>query len=166
MFVFAGGSQVIENACAADIAQMVHLSEAKRLIYEKHQPVFWKRAEGSAEAQRAYLNDLLGRPNVIALVCRINNNIEGFIIGVLKDAPPVYTPGGLTCIVDDFCVREVADWGTVGVALFQELSVVARGRGGAQLVVVCGFRDLPKRSMLQSCGCDIASEWYVRNLTE
>lgn len=101
-----GETGMIENAGVSDISLMVHLSEAKRMAYEEYQPVFWRKADGSEQAQRAFFEDQLGSSNVIALVYRENKDIEGFIIGALKKAPPVYAPGGLTCVIDDFCVRE------------------------------------------------------------
>ena len=34
-----------------------------------------------------------------------NSDIVGFIIGRLVPAPEVYNPGGLTLMIDDFCVK-------------------------------------------------------------
>ncbi len=75
---------------------------------------------------------------MVALVHEEGQAIDGFIIGTLVEAPPVYDPGGLTCIVDDFMVARPEDWPTTGAALLGEVSSRAQARGAVQTVVVCG----------------------------
>ena len=55
-------------------------------------------------------------------------------------------------------------WESVGQELLKEVLQLARERGAAQSVVVCGHLDQPKRAMLAQLGYSIASEWYVRDL--
>lgn len=79
-------------------------------------------------------------------------------------APPVYDPGGPTCLIDDFAVAVPEQWPTVGVDLLGALRRTARERGAAQVVVVCGHLDGPKRTALEHSGLSIASEWWVAPL--
>ena len=89
--------------------------------------------------------------------------VEGFIIGSLVPAPPVYDPGGLTCSVDDFVVAEKA-WRSVGEKLLGAVAAEARARGAAQMVVVSAQLDTKKRDMLSSLAYTVASEWWVKPL--
>lgn len=93
-----------------------------------------------------------------------DSHIVGFIIARLVPAPPVYNPGGLTCLIDDFCCASADEWSTVGVPLLEHIYAEARQRGAAQAVIVCGHLDQPKRQMLFSSGATIASEWFVHDL--
>ena len=40
---------------------MVELAEAKRSSYESHSPVFWRKAENSAQIQSGFFSKLLGQ---------------------------------------------------------------------------------------------------------
>lgn len=126
--------------------------------------MFWRKAEDSAEKQRAFLEQLLERDNVIGLVYE-RDGTEGFVIGSLVPAPPVYEPGGLTCSVDDFVVAEEA-WESIGGELLDAVAAEARARGAAQMVVVSAHLDTQKREMLVSHTYAIASEWWVRPLQD
>jgi hypothetical protein len=95
------------------------------------------------------------------LTAECDNKVIGFIIGKLTAAPEVYNPGGLTLMIDDFCVANESNWPTVGVKFINEIKLMARAKGAAQIVVVFGAHDEPKRDFLKSCNLNIASEWYV-----
>jgi GNAT superfamily N-acetyltransferase len=150
----------IRKAQASDVDRMVELSEQKRIEYQAYQPTFWRKASNSREKQAPFLTRLIDRDNVIALVHEREGAVDGFLIAALVEAPPVYDPGGLTCLIDDFAVAG-ADWQGAGAALLAEASRQAQERSAAQVVVVCGHKDGPKREMLGASGLSIASEWYV-----
>ncbi len=154
-------SIAIRPAQAAHVAAMVALSEEKRAEYAAYQPLFWRKAAGSAAAQTPYFHRLLAQDPVLALVALQGETVVGFVIAGLVPAPPVYDPGGLTCMIDDFCVAQPDQWRTVGRDLLRTVTQQAAGRGAVQTVVVCGHRDEPKRAMLRDAGLSIASEWYV-----
>ena len=75
-------------------------------------------------------------------------------------APEVYNPGGLTVMIDDFCVTSENLWQSVGAKLIEE----TKARGATQIVVVCGAADLPKRKLLMDQNLSITSEWFVGRL--
>lgn len=152
--------QQIRPATAADVPAIVALSDVKRTRYAAFQPVFWKKAEGAASKQAAFLQHQLTRENVLALVHEAEEAVDGFVIAALVPSPPVYA-AGLTCAIDDFCVT-ADDWARVGTALLNAVVEAARGRGAAQVVVDCGNLDQPKREMLAALGYSIASEWWTR----
>lgn len=154
----------IRVAQAEDVPAMVALSERYRARLEHYQPVFWRKAEGAAQAQTRYFLSLLPRTDVVALVHRAVNGLAGFLIATLQPAPPVYAPGGLTCVIDDFCVAEERYWPKAGAALLQEAMRGARERGAAQVVVVCPHRDQAKLTLLAAEELSVASEWHVRAL--
>lgn len=151
----------IQPAEEAHVAAMVALSEQKRTEYAAYQPQFWRKATNSAAAQTPYFHHLLTQAHVLALVARQGETVVGFVIAGLAPAPAVYDPGGLTCMIDDFCVAAPEQWPTVGRDLLAAVTREAAARGAAQAVVVCGHLDEPKRAMLAGAGLSLASEWYV-----
>ena len=44
--------------------------------------------------------------NAIVLVCEDESLLRGFVIANLNEAPPVYAPGGRTCLFDEFTVTQ------------------------------------------------------------
>ncbi len=83
------------------------------------------------------------------------------MIGKLMPEPKVYNPGGLTLMIDDFCVNCENLWQSVGAKLIEETKVAAKAKGATQIVVVCGAHDLPKRKFLSQQNLQVASEWFV-----
>ncbi len=154
----------IRTAEADDVEGMVALSEQYRQQLERYQPVFWRKAADSAAAQTSFFLALLQRPNVIAIVHRAVTGLAGFLVATLVEAPPVYAPGGLTCVVDDFCVAEELHWPLTGAALLNEATRRAREQGAVQVVVVCPHRDQAKLALLAAEGLTVASEWHTRAL--
>ncbi len=61
-------------------------------------------------------------------------------------------------LIDDFAVTDDA-WPTTGSALLRS----ALDRLGANLTVVCGQRDEPKRDARRQFGLQIHEEWWVRS---
>src|SRR5437667_448353 len=107
---------------------------------------------------------LLTGEDVIALVAETEATLLGFVMGVITTAPPVYNPGGLVCIVDDFAVGNPTEWGSVGAALLAAVEQEAKARGAVLSVVVCAQQDQVKRTMLREAGLTVASEWQVKPL--
>jgi GNAT superfamily N-acetyltransferase len=143
---------------------MVALAERKRIEQAREQSVFWRKAADSAEKHASYLRNLLQRDGVFAFVHDVTGSLDGFIIGVRLDAPPVCDPGGPTCLIDDFTVADSALWQSVGRALLDAAREHARGRGMVCMQVICGHYDAPKRAMLTAAGFPIVSEWWVSPL--
>jgi hypothetical protein len=107
---------------------------------------------------------LLGCEDHILLTALSNKAIVGFIIGKLVEAPKVYDPGGLTLMIDDFCIGNAEDWNTVGFSLISEIKKVAKEKGASQIVVVSGDSDTDKCLFLEKVDLSIASKWYVGSL--
>ena len=155
---------MIRKAEPGDVVAMIALAEARRHQYQQYQPVFWRKAPDSAEKQSPFLTQQLSSERVIARVFEREGRIDGFVIGQLVPAPPVYAPGGPVLSVDDYCIASGTDWEATGRPLLEAVEAAARERGAVLTVVVCGHLDEPKRSMLRGQGFTIASEWYVRSL--
>ena len=154
----------IRLATQSDIDSMVNLSYQKRRSYEKAQTQFWRYAEGAEESQKEWFKLLLSKDDSILLVAESKDQIEGFIIGQIIKAPAVYNPGGLTLMIDDFCVASTSDWKLVGERLLEKLKILSKEKGATQTIVVCGFHDEPKRQFLKGFGLTVASEWYVGDI--
>jgi hypothetical protein len=179
---------VIRTSQLSDISAMVSLSKAKRLAYEKAQPQFWRYAgEEGDKVQRQWFTELLEDKNYVmftatrhcepqsgeaiqknknwiassSAIPRKDEEVLGFIIGKLMPAPEVYNPGGLTLMIDDFCVQSENLWQSVGHALIATVKAAAKAKGATQIVVVCGAHDNPKRKFLIDQNLSIASEWFV-----
>jgi len=149
----------------SDIAMMVEMSYQKRRAYEKAQPQFWKYAGSKAEILQAkWFEELLSHGDHIMLTAESNKKIVGFIIGKLIPAPEVYNPGGLTLLIDDFCIEE-AGWYGVGCKLIQEIKTISKTKGAAQILVVCGADDESKCNFLKRMELTVASEWYVGDIS-
>ena len=154
----------IRKATVSDVGRMVELSEEKRIEYAEYSPVFWRKADDSAEKQAPFLSYQIEQERNIVLVAEADGAIVGFVIASIGDAPPVYNPGGKVCMVDDFTVSEPALWPTVGRELVSQAFSEAKSRGAVLLVVCCGRLDEPKRSALAELGLEIASEWFVGSI--
>lgn len=147
---------------ASDIPRLVEMSYQKRRSYEKAQPRFWKYAGAQAEISQAkWFEGLLTHDDHIMLTAVRHEKIAGFIIGRLMPAPEVYNPGGLTLMIDDFCLESEELWSSVGRKLIEQLKEKAKDKGAAQILIVCGAHDKPKRQFLIDNNLSIASEWYV-----
>jgi hypothetical protein len=155
----------IRGVSQDDVAAMVDLSERQRRIDEARYGLrFYRKAADSREKQTPFFAELLTREQVIALVHEQEGVIDGFIIGMLVEAPPVYDPGGRTCLVDDFVVLPPEAWGEVGPELLREVNQRARELGAVQTVAVCRRLDEAKRAALTGQGLTLVSEWYVSGL--
>ncbi len=154
---------VVRTSQLSDIDAMVSLSKAKRLAYEKAQPQFWRYAgEEGDNTQRRWFKELLEDKNYVMFTAENGTQgILGFVIGKLMPAPEVYNPGGLTLMIDDFCVKSENLWQSVGARLIEETKAAAKSRGATQILVVCGAHDHPKRKFLSEQNLSIASEWFV-----
>jgi hypothetical protein len=107
---------------------------------------------------------LLYLDDYVLLVAESNEQLIGFIIGRVVTAPAVYNPGGLTLMIDDFCVSAPRWWNTAGEKLVSELKRFVNNKNIAQILIVCGAHDITKREFLKRIGLTIASEWYVGEL--
>lgn len=152
----------IHSSQLSDIEAMVSLSKAKRLAYEKAQPQFWCYAgESGDNSQRQWFKELLETENYLMFTAKsVTQEILGFVIGKLISAPGVYNPGGLTLIIDDFCVRSENLWPSVGLELTHAIKSAAKNKGAVQVVVVCGSCDHPQLKFLSKQNLSIASKWF------
>lgn len=154
----------IRAAVSVDIVAMVDLSDQHRRLLQSYQPVFWRKAERSKEAQIPYFEKLIADADVIKLVAEGESGIEGFLISARIAVPPVYDPGTITYLIDDFCVKDDNAWMTVGSDLLQATTREIKSRGGGQIVVVCPHLFEDERAFLRHKGLSIASEWYVSQI--
>lgn len=161
MDVVESDSLVVALATTSDVAAMASLAAARRLDYAKAQPTFWKIADDALERHTGFLTALVESADVVVLVARQRERVVGFAVGSLVASPPVYDPGGLTGLVDDFVLDESANWLEVGRALFVEVRRQLAARGAVQIVVVCGHHDAAKLEALTEFGLSRASEWLV-----
>ena len=106
--------------------------------------------------QREYFATLLTDPDALVVVGCRGGVVEGFAIARLMPPPPVYDPGGLACVLDDFTVREAGQWFDLGKFLLEAARDWAAARGAAQVVVVTAHLDKPKRAALEAAGLSIA----------
>lgn len=157
----------VREANTADAAEMVALSEEKRIIYQSYSPKFWCKSSDSVDVQLQYFKELIDRDDYVVLISTVGERINGFIIGHITTAPEVYDPGGRACIIDDFAIYDDHDnknWETVGKALKQSLESYLKMKGVVLTVTVCGHKDEMKRGFLLSHGEQLTSEWYVKEL--
>ncbi len=154
----------VRTATVGDAPRMAELAELKREQYKHHAPVFHRPKPGMREAHAEFLASLIRNTDRhVALVNEAGDgHVDGFLVAGLSPAPPVYDPGGLTALVDDFMVEREELWATVGRRLLERAIEETRPRGAVQTVVVCGPHDAPKRAMLVESGHIVASEWFTK----
>ncbi|NBO24418.1 MAG: GNAT family N-acetyltransferase, partial [Chlamydiae bacterium] len=112
--------------------------------------------------QRQWFKELLEDKNYVMFTAESDaKEILGFVIGKLMPAPEVYNPGGLTLMIDDFCVNCENLWQSVGTRLIATVKAAAKDKGATQTLVVCGAHDHPKRKFLSEQNLQVASEWFV-----
>jgi len=154
----------VREVAHGDVDAIVDLAARKREQYAEYNPVFHNPAADAREQHAAFIADLIDNDNAISLVYDDDGVVRGVAIGTLIDAPPIYDLGGKTCMIDDFMVDEPDAWAPVGRALLDAVAEVARTRGAAQIVVVCGPDDTPKRATLAAGGCTVVTEWFTKPL--
>ena len=161
------GAMTAREATAADVERMVALADNARHEYEPHAPVFQRPAANAKEVHRPWLFQLVEDLDVGTFAHENSDgDVDGFVIITTVPAPPVYDPGGLSSIIDDFVVSSPDKWATAGVTLLQAATAWARERGAVQVVVVSGPHDGPKRAALHDAGLSVASEWFTAPLDE
>jgi hypothetical protein len=154
----------IQIASPENIGDMVRASSAFRSELAEFQPQMWRKASDADERQREFFAFAISREQNISLIAADETGFLGFLIASLIPAPPVYEPGGLTCLVDDFAVASPSDWPRVGRALISQLNATARDKGAVQTVVICPHLSAGKRELLERSGYSLASEWWVGRL--
>ncbi len=154
----------IRVATSDDIPSMIRLAEEHRRELSSFQPMMWREAAKASEKQAGFFTHQIAQENVIALVAQSKSELAGFAIGSLVGAPPVYSPGGLTLLIDDFAIAGGERWDGLGKTLVQELTLRAKAAGAVQAVVICPHLLSDKREFLGMEGFEIASEWWVRSL--
>ncbi len=155
--------QVIREAIEADLVPMLDLAEARREQYAFYHPLFHRPAHGARDLQGPFFSKLMANEDFDVLVSETAGRVDGFLIGHVVPAPPVYDPGGLTCVIDDFVVAGADTWARGGRALLEEMKARARARGAVQVIVVTAPQDNPKRDMLEDAGLSVVSEWLAGN---
>ena len=146
---------------------MAELADDKRHEYEPHAPVFQRPAANALETHRPWLAHLVESPEAGTFVhADPDGDVDGFVVITTVPAPPVYDPGGLSSVIDDFTVSSPEKWVTAGAALLVAAKAWARERGAVQVVVVAGPHDKPKRAVLEDAGLFVASEWFTTPLDE
>jgi hypothetical protein len=154
---------VIRDATDSDVEAIAVLAETRRVDYEQAQPQFWRRAVDAVEVHRPWLAQMVRDPNVVSLVAVSGDRgLAGYAFGTVVPSPPVYAPGGPTGLIDDFQIADPGDWPVLGVELLAAARQRLAALGVAQIVVVCGQHDQPKRDALVLAGLSAASEWYVQ----
>src|SRR5215210_7435042 len=112
------GDMAARQATAADVERMVELADEARSEYEPHAPVFQRAAANAREAHRPWLSQLVENPEVGTFVHEdFDGDVDGFVIITTLPAPPVYDPGGLSSLIDDFAVSSPDRWVTAGATL-------------------------------------------------
>ena len=157
---------VIRDARISDVPAIAVLAQEKRIQYAKYQPQFWNVAPHAERVHRPWLEALVCDESVVSIVAEHDGaaGVCGFLLATVGSTPPVYDAGGDTATVDDFVVSPPDAGMTVGTALLDAGKAQLREQGVAQIVVVCGQRDGPKRRALADAGLSVASEWYVGDL--
>lgn len=155
---------VIRSADPGDVATCVGMIEARRRLYETFEPRFWRKADHSAAMSTAFFDHLATDAGALFLVSESEAGINGFLIAMTVQNPPVYAPGGPTAQIDDFCVTDPSLFPTVGAALLDEARARLTASGFTQMVVVCAARDMARTAFLESQSLSLTTTWWTTSL--
>lgn len=145
----------------ADLEAVLDIADRRRQQYAKYQPQFWNPAADALDKQRVFFATLVEDSETLFDVAVTADHLDGFIIARVAPAPPVYNPGGATCLVDDFTVDDPESWPVAGPLLLARVRAWAADRGAVQLVVVTAAGDKPKLATLSTAHLGLTSEWWV-----
>jgi GNAT superfamily N-acetyltransferase len=151
----------LRKATTDDVAACVALVQAERERLEAYEPLFWRRAQGAERPTAAWLAHLARDAEMLFLVAVEEEAIAGFLVSRFYASPPVFDPGGLTAMIDDFCVADIERWTDIGGALLREVRRLLRDRGVAQVIVACPTKDDAKLALLQASDLSPASTWWT-----
>lgn len=154
----------VRAAVDADLEPVLVIADQHRRRHAAYQPQFWNPARDAVARQRSFFELLLTDSATLFAVAVTPDQVRGFVIARVAPAPPVYDPGGATCLIDDFAVDDPEFWPEVGPELLAVARRWATERGASQLVVVTAEADAPKRAVLHTAGLSAASEWWVAPL--
>lgn len=154
----------IRSADPGDVEACVGMIEARRRLYETFEPRFWRKADHSAAMSAAFFGHLATDPGALFLVSESEAGVNGFLIAMAVQNPPVYAPGGPTAQIDDFCVADPSLFPTAGAALLDEARAQLKARGFTQLVVVCAARDAARTAFLESQSLSNTTTWWTTSL--
>jgi hypothetical protein len=143
---------------------MVELSDRDRTRREKVDPEFFRKNPAGAQFQAYFFKNQLESDRIIAAVDEDAGKLRGFVIATIMQAPPVYDPGGLTILIDDFTVAEAKDWSSVGLALLEHVKAEGKLRGAVGLVTIAARGDDLKHRWLEEIGTRVVSEWHFLRL--
>ena len=101
--------------------------------------------------------ELCDRPDCTTLVAERDGQVAGYGLAMPGlPAPPVYDPGGTTCLVDELetrCPR-------LRAALLYALEAAARAAGDVQILMACDARDRAKHAVLDGRGYRWPVDWF------
>jgi hypothetical protein len=154
---------IIRSMEACDLDAVVDLVERRRERLQAYEPVFWRKAKGSAETTRGFFSHLAADEQSLFLVVERGGAIVGCAQAREASVPPVYAPGR-TAMIDDFCVSDDAEFSTVGLALLHALQRHLVERGFRQIVFACAAREAKLQELLASEAMSLASVWWTKGL--
>jgi len=129
------------------------------MAYSLVQPLFWKPASNANEVQYEYFTGLIKEKSTLGYVFKRGKSIEGFIIGEIYPANPLYKKVHL-CKVDDYTVRD-EQWETVGKQLLMALQYDALAKGADYLYIVSGYHHIAKMKLLSELGLKKVSDTWT-----
>jgi hypothetical protein len=106
----------------------------------------------------------MDQDNVLTLISEDDGSTNGFLIATLIDAPPVFDPGGKSCMIDDFVVACNALWDSVGTALLDEARVWAKREGAAQIILVTPKDHPEKNAFVTAQNLKTTTFWWTEDL--
>jgi hypothetical protein len=154
-------SMIVRDARWSDVGELVALIQERRRELEAFDPRFWRSAGQAAAHTRRFYRWLLLTGRGALLLAEEEGRVIAFLTARRVKAPPVYDPGGITILIDDFCVATPQLWPSAGSLLLEALRSRGRQRGWRQMVVAAPAADQVELDLLRRHELTHTSSWWT-----
>jgi hypothetical protein len=154
----------IRRAEQHDLADIIRLLSLKRRRLASFEPLMWRVAPDAEKVSEAFLGYLLQQPTTLAFTAHKDGAMYGCVVAQLQASPPVYAPGGLTCLIDDLAVEDGDLGAQAATALLHHTWGEAKLRGAVQTLVVAAEKDAHIAGALRQADLHPASVWWTKAL--
>lgn len=147
----------------ADVHGAALLADARRREYEAYSPVFWRPATDAFERHEPWLAQCIAADDQTSFAADAEDGIAGIAIAAHSASPPPFRfDEEPTWLIDDFYVQDSAKVANRATATFLDW---ASASNAVVAIVPARSSDVQLEAALAESGYEVASDWFVRELS-